>query len=108
MRPRQTAHAPSGTNFQETERASIDAASDATGLSAAQFGELLERVSAHSRQVLDTLDVPFGVTVEQAAERLDVTAPTIRKRLKEGLLKGSRVASRPRSIRAAPSSSSGR
>ena len=31
--------------------------------------------------------MPIGVTVEQAAERLDVTTPTVRKWLKEGLLR---------------------
>ena len=39
-----------------------------------------------ARRILDSLDVPIGVTVEQAAERLGVTAPTVRKWLKEGLL----------------------
>jgi hypothetical protein len=47
----------------------------------------LERWALLARRILDTLDVPIGVTVEQAAERLDVTAPTVRKWLKEGLLR---------------------
>ena len=70
----------------ERERASIDAAPRSTGLSTVQVGEFLDRLSTLSRRMLDTLDVPIGVSVEQAAERLDVTAPTVRKWLKDGLL----------------------
>jgi Homeodomain-like domain len=70
----------------EHERASVEAAAGAKGLSATELDEFLERLSALSRRILDTLDAPIGVTVEQAAERLDVTAPTVRKWLKEGLL----------------------
>jgi hypothetical protein len=58
-----------------------------------------------SRRMRDTLDVPFGATVEQAAERLEVASPTVRKWLKEGLLK--RVKGRkPAEIDPAASSSS--
>lgn len=71
----------------ESEQASIMAASDSTGLSQAALVEFLERLDRLTRRMLDTLDVPIGVTVEQAADRLDVTPPTIRKWLKEGLLR---------------------
>ncbi len=76
----------------ENEQASISASSDSSGVSHAEVGELLERLARLTQRILQTLDVPIGVTVDQAAERLDVTTPTVRKRLKEGLLR--RVADR--------------
>ncbi|HEY5342178.1 MAG TPA: helix-turn-helix domain-containing protein [Solirubrobacteraceae bacterium] len=71
----------------ENEQASISAAGDPSSASQAEYGKLLERWALLARRILDSLDVPIGVTVEQAAERLDVTAPTVRKWLKEGLLR---------------------
>ncbi len=70
----------------EREQASIGAAADSPSISRAEYGRLLERWAQLTRRILEGLDVPIGVTVEQAAERLDVTAPTVRKWLKEGLL----------------------
>lgn len=46
--------------------------------------ERLEALSARMQEALGQL--PGGVTVSQAAERLDVSEPTIRKWLDEGLL----------------------
>ena len=70
----------------ESEQASISASADSPNVSQAEYGRLLERWALLTRRILEALDVPIGVTVEQAAERLDVTAPTVRKWLKEGLL----------------------
>lgn len=53
-------------------------------------GELeraLERLEALSARVQKTLDMPGGITVSQAAERLAVSEPTVRKWLGEGLLR---------------------
>ena len=71
----------------ESEQASVSASGDSSSVSPVEYGKLLERWALLARRILDTLDVPIGVTVEQAAERLDVTAPTVRKWLKEGLLR---------------------
>jgi transposase-like protein len=71
----------------ESEQASISASADSPGVSQAEYGKLLERWALLTRRILETLDVPIGVTVEQAAERLDITSPTVRKWLKEGLLR---------------------
>ena len=46
----------------------------------------LERVEALSARVQKALDLPGGLSVAQAAERLEVSEPTIRKWLAEGLL----------------------
>jgi excisionase family DNA binding protein len=53
---------------------------------------IVERLEALSARMQEALDLPGGVTVAQAAERLDVSEPTIRKWLSEGLL--ARVAGR--------------
>ncbi len=71
----------------ENEQANISASADSPSVSQAEYGKLLDRWALLARRILDTLDVPIGVTVEQAAERLDVTAPTVRKWLTEGLLR---------------------
>jgi len=76
----------------ENEQASISASPDSSGVPQAEVGELLERLARLTQRILQTLDAPIGVTVDQAAERLDVTTPTVRKWLKEGLLR--RVADR--------------
>ena len=52
----------------------------------------MERVEELSARVQKTLDLPGGLTVAQAAERLEVSEPTVRKWLAEGLLE--RVAGR--------------
>jgi transposase-like protein len=71
----------------ESEQATIGASSDSPLLELAELSALLDRVARRTQRLLETLDVPIGVTVDQAAERLDVTAPTVRKWLKEGLLR---------------------
>ena len=70
----------------EREQASVGASTDAPSISRVEYGKLLERWAQLTQRILEGLNVPIGVTVEQAAERLDVTAPTVRKWLKEGLL----------------------
>lgn len=70
----------------EREQASIDASADSPSISLVEYGKLLEHWAQLTQRILEGLNVPIGVTVEQAAERLDVTAPTVRKWLKEGLL----------------------
>jgi hypothetical protein len=47
---------------------------------------VLERVEALSARVQKALDVPGGLSVAQVAERLEVSEPTIRKWLADGLL----------------------
>jgi transposase len=69
----------------ERERANIRASSFAD-LSPKALDDFLERLSRLSRRMLDTLDAPIGLSVEQTAERLNVTAPTIRKWIKDGVL----------------------
>src|SRR3954468_3400079 len=46
----------------------------------------LKRVEALSARVQKALDLPGGLSVAQAVERLEVSEPTIRKWLAEGLL----------------------
>lgn len=58
----------------------------AASLSKAEFERALERVEELSARVQKALDLPGGLSVAQAAERLDVSEPTIRKWLAEGLL----------------------
>lgn len=70
----------------ERERANIRAAASLAELSPEELDSFLDRLSELSRRMLSTLDAPIGLSVEQAAERLNVTAPTIRKWLKDGLL----------------------
>jgi hypothetical protein len=47
----------------------------------------LERLEALSARVRETLDVPGGITVSQAAGHLGVSEPTVRKWLDEGFLR---------------------
>jgi hypothetical protein len=54
--------------------------------SKAEFKLALERLEALSERMQEALGWPGGVTVSQAAERLDVSEPTVRKWLGEGLL----------------------
>jgi transposase len=70
----------------EREQANIRAASSFADLSPKELDDFLERLSELSRRMLNTLDAPIGLSVEQAAERLNVTAPTIRKWIKDGVL----------------------
>jgi predicted transcriptional regulator len=70
----------------ERERANIRDAASLANLSPEELDDFLDRLSELSRRMLDTLDVPIGLSVEQAAERLGVTTPTVRKWLKDGLL----------------------
>jgi hypothetical protein len=55
-------------------------------LSSSELTQALERVEALSARVQRALDVPGGLSVAQAAERLEVSEPTIRKWIAEGLL----------------------
>ena len=55
-------------------------------LSNPKLERALERVDALSARVQKALDLPGGLSVAQAAERLEVSEPTIRKWLAEGLL----------------------
>src|SRR5450759_2950075 len=71
----------------ENEQATINASSDSPALGPAELSTLLDSLARLTERLLQTLDVSIGVTVEQAAERLDVTTPTVRKWLKEGLLR---------------------
>lgn len=66
------------------ERASSRA--DSREVSSAELNTVLASLAEIAQRIIETLDAPIGVPVEQAAERLDVTAPTIRKWLKDGLL----------------------
>ena len=54
--------------------------------SKSELERALERVEALSARVQKALDLPGGLSVAQAAERLEVSEPTIRKWLAEGLL----------------------
>src|SRR5215467_2380730 len=60
--------------------------------SKAEFERAVGRVEELSARVQKTLDLPGGLTVAQGAERLEVSEPTVRKWLAEGLLE--RVAGR--------------
>ncbi len=55
-------------------------------LSKSELERALERVEALSARVQKALDLPGGLSVAQAAERLEVSEPTVRKWLAEGLL----------------------
>ena len=55
-------------------------------LSRSELERALERVEALSARVQKALDLPGGLSVAQAAERLEVSEPTIRKWLGEGML----------------------
>ena len=57
-----------------------------TALSKPELERALKRVEALSARVQKALDLPGGLSVAQAAERLEVSEPTIRKWLAEGLL----------------------
>jgi DNA-binding transcriptional regulator YiaG len=58
----------------------------AASLSKSELERLLERVETLSARVQKALDLPGGLSVAQAAERLEVSEPTVRKWLAEGLL----------------------
>lgn len=55
-------------------------------LSKPELERVLERVETLSARVQKALDLPGGLSVAQAAERLEVSEPTIRKWLAESLL----------------------
>jgi len=57
-----------------------------TSLSKSELERALERVEALSARVQKALDLSGGLSVAQAAERLEVSEPTTRKWLAEGLL----------------------
>src|ERR1700712_967528 len=56
-------------------------------LSKLELERALERVEALSARVQKALDLPGGLSVAQAAERLGVSGPTIRRGLAEARLK---------------------
>jgi excisionase family DNA binding protein len=58
----------------------------AASRSKVKLESIVERLEALSARMQEALDLPGGVTVAQAAERLDVSEPTVRKWLDEGLL----------------------
>lgn len=58
----------------------------ATSLSGTELKRALERVETLSARVQKALDLPAGLSVAQAAERLEVSEPTVRKWVAEGLL----------------------
>lgn len=58
----------------------------AGSLSKLELERALERVEALSARVRKALDLSGGLSVAQAAERLEVSEPTVRKWLAEGLL----------------------
>jgi DNA-binding transcriptional regulator YiaG len=58
----------------------------ATSLSKSELERALARVEALSARVQKALDLTGGLSVAQAAERLEVSEPTVRKWLTEGLL----------------------
>ncbi|MGE5282123.1 MAG: hypothetical protein ACM3N0_07355 [Chloroflexota bacterium] len=58
----------------------------AASRSKSEFERAVERVEELSARVQKTLDLSGGLTAAQAAERLEVSEPTIRKWLAEGLL----------------------
>jgi len=55
-------------------------------LSKPDLERVLERVEALSARIQKALDLPAGLSVAQAAERLEVSEPTVRKWLADGLL----------------------
>jgi hypothetical protein len=55
-------------------------------VSKSELERALKRVEALSARVQKALDLPGGLSVAQAAERLEVSEPTIRKWLAESLL----------------------
>jgi excisionase family DNA binding protein len=64
----------------------------AASRSEVKLESIVERLEALSARMQEALEWPGGVTVAQAAERLEVSEPTVRKWLEEGLL--ARVAGR--------------
>ncbi len=69
-----------------SEQAAIDRWSESSGAQPAELRALFATLAAITERIVEGLDVPIGVPVAQAADRLGVTAPTIRKWLAEGLL----------------------
>ena len=59
-------------------------------LSKSDLERALERVEALSARVQKALDLSGGLSVAQAAARLEVSEPTVRQRLAEGLLEAIR------------------
>lgn len=55
-------------------------------LSKVELERVLERVEALSARVQKALDLPGGLSVAQVAKRLEISEPTVRKWLAEGLL----------------------
>lgn len=64
----------------------------AASRSKVKLESIVERLEALSARMQEALDLSGGVTVAQAAKRLEVSEPTVRKWLDEGLL--ARVAGR--------------
>ncbi len=66
------------------ERSTLDDAPTDSALDALK--ETFDRIEIIARRLRDALGDAGGVSVEQAAHRLDVTAPTVRKWIREGFL----------------------
>jgi excisionase family DNA binding protein len=64
----------------------------AASRSKVKLESIVERLEALSARMQEALDLSGGLTVAQAAKRLEVSEPTVRKWLEEGLL--ARVAGR--------------
>lgn len=54
--------------------------------SQAELERMFDRLERLAARIQAALDLPVGITVKQAADRLDVTEPTVRKWMSEGLL----------------------
>lgn len=66
------------------ERAALEDAAADRGRG--EFDTALERIEVSARRLRETLKGTGGVSVEQAAQRLRVTDPTVRKWIGEGFL----------------------
>lgn len=66
------------------ERSTLDETSAESALDALR--ETMDRIETIAHRLRDALGDAGGVSVEQAARRLDVTTPTVRKWIREGFL----------------------
>lgn len=84
--PRQLRRRAALARLEAEELADAVSELRATSPSKSELERALERVEALSARVQKALDLPGGLSVAQAAERLEVSEPTVRKWLGEGLL----------------------
>ncbi|WP_027005917.1 DNA-binding protein [Conexibacter woesei] len=66
-------------------RAELDASSEQASLE--HLRALVDLFAATTERISEALEAPVGVTVDQAAAKLRVTPPTVRKWVGEGLLR---------------------